>query len=88
MGLMEPEVDTPAIRVAVAMRAEGVPVIEIAAHLGYVPNSVYRLLARVDRQSAAAAVKPPPPSPASMAELIAAARPWAQRPWSARGGLR
>jgi hypothetical protein len=29
---------------------------------------------------------PPEPEPTPMAELVAAARPWAQLPWSAKGG--
>lgn len=84
MPLMEPELDSPTVRDAVRMRAEGASVAEIAAHLGYNTHSVYRLLRRVAR--CPVPVKPAGPSPAGMAELVAAARPWAQRPWSAKGG--
>lgn len=76
MGLMERDPDSAARRRAQHLASLGLKPSAIAARMRINRTSVYRLL---DDDQAASAQ-------ASRAELVAAARPWAQNPWSAKDG--
>lgn len=84
--VITPELVDEIIRLA----SEGVsdPAIAQRLHLGRATVLRYRnrngiapgRYTNVDR------TPPPEPEPTPRAELVAAARPWAQLPWSAKGG--